>query len=152
MVNIDAQVDFDLARQVFGMRHVFQGNADPVRDPMNATPTRPGPRGRNVVRKARLPFMLSAGCEIPAATKDETMMAFSLAAITSGGGVEGARWGCAAGERVRESGRPAFAGWLMEDGRRAGPRSGICLGPVVSLVPGRKAAQPFPQGVEGLKP
>jgi hypothetical protein len=29
--------------------------------------------------------MLSAGCEIPAATKDETMMAFSLAAITSGG-------------------------------------------------------------------
>jgi uroporphyrinogen-III decarboxylase len=87
MVNIDAQVDFDLAVRVFGDAGMsFKGNADPVRDLMNATPDQARAKGEELVRKARgLPFMLSAGCEIPAATKDETMMAFSLAAITSGG-------------------------------------------------------------------
>jgi uroporphyrinogen-III decarboxylase len=79
LVNIDSLVDFGYARQVFGEAGVpFKGNADPVRDLLNATPERAAEKGRELIRLARgAAFMLSAGCEIPAAVKDEVYFAFA---------------------------------------------------------------------------
>ena len=79
LVNIDALVDFGRACEVFGPAGVaFKGNADPVRDLMNAAPEAAAATGRRLIDRAKgLPFMLSAGCEIPAATPDETYFAFA---------------------------------------------------------------------------
>jgi len=79
LVNIDALVSFGTACEVFGAAGVaFKGNADPVRDLMNASPEAAAATGRRLIERAKgLPFMLSAGCEIPAATPDETYFAFA---------------------------------------------------------------------------
>lgn len=79
LVNIDSLVDFGLARKVFEQAGVpFKGNADPVRDLLNATPEQAAAKGRDLIRRAKgAAFMLSAGCEIPAAVKDEVYFAFA---------------------------------------------------------------------------
>ena len=82
LVNVDALVNFDDAVGVFGGAGIpFKGNADPVRDLMNASPTQARATGLTLLEKAKgLPFMLSAGCEIPAETTVETYLAFACAA------------------------------------------------------------------------
>jgi uroporphyrinogen-III decarboxylase len=72
-------VEFGYARKVFEEAKVpFKGNADPVRDLLNATPDEAAEKGRELVRRAKgAAFMLSAGCEIPAAVKDEVYFAFA---------------------------------------------------------------------------
>ncbi len=79
LVNIDSLVDFGRACQVFGAARVpFKGNADPVRDLLNAAPEAAAATGRALIARAKgLPFMLSAGCEIPAAVSDEVYFAFA---------------------------------------------------------------------------
>ena len=79
LVNIDSLVDFGRACQVFGEAKVpFKGNADPVRDLLNSTPEKAAAKGRALIQRAKgLPFMLSAGCEIPAAVPDEVYFAFA---------------------------------------------------------------------------
>jgi MtaA/CmuA family methyltransferase len=79
LVNIDSLVDFRLACEVFGAAGMpFKGNADPVRDLLNSTPEKAAAKGRELIRRAEgLPFMLSAGCEIPAAVSDEVYFAFA---------------------------------------------------------------------------
>jgi len=79
LVNIDSLVDFGRACEVFsGAGVAFKGNADPVRDLLNATPEQAAAKGRELIRRAQgLPFMLSAGCEIPAAVPDEVYFAFA---------------------------------------------------------------------------
>ena len=79
LVNIDSLVDFDCACEVFsGAGMPFKGNADPVRDLLNATPEKAAAKGRDLIRRAEgYPFMLSAGCEIPAAVPDDVYFAFS---------------------------------------------------------------------------
>ncbi len=83
LVNIDSLVDFDYAVRLFGEAGMaFKGNADPVRDLMGADPEHALAKGRELVSKAAgLPFMLSPGCEIPAATPDAVLRAFASAAI-----------------------------------------------------------------------
>ena len=79
LVNIDSLVEFGYARKIFEEAGVaFKGNADPVRDLLNATPVEAAAKGRDLVRRAKgAAFMLSAGCEIPAAVKDEVYFAFA---------------------------------------------------------------------------
>lgn len=79
LVNIDSLVDFGRACDVFGKAGVpFKGNADPVRDLLNATPEAAKEKGQALIaRAAGLTYMLSAGCEIPAAVPDEVYFAFA---------------------------------------------------------------------------
>ena len=79
LVNIDSLVDFGHACDVFSKVGVpFKGNADPVRDLLNATPEAANEKGRALIIRAEgLPYMLGAGCEIPAAVPDEVYFAFA---------------------------------------------------------------------------
>ncbi len=79
LVNIDSLVDIGYAREVFTAAGMpFKGNADPVRDLMNAKPEQAAAKGRELIEKTKgAQFMLSAGCEIPAAVTDEVYFAFA---------------------------------------------------------------------------
>lgn len=83
MINIDSMVDFETAAHVFHSAGVaIKGNADPVRDLMNATPEQAFAKARALMEAAKgMHYMLSAGCELPAATPDEVFAAFADAAI-----------------------------------------------------------------------
>lgn len=79
LVNIDSMVDIGDACEQFGRAGIpFKGNADPVRDLMNASPEQARAKGLELLRRTRgHNFMLSAGCELPARTSDETYFAFA---------------------------------------------------------------------------
>ncbi|NLK38841.1 MAG: hypothetical protein GX303_01150 [Clostridiales bacterium] len=81
LFNIDHMVDFDMACDVFGKAgKAFKGNLDPVADIMQATPDKAEAAALACIKRAKgLPYMLSAGCEIPAATPDEVYFAFARA-------------------------------------------------------------------------
>ena len=81
LFNIDHMVDFDMACDVFGKAgKAFKGNLDPVADIMQATPDKVEAAALACIKRAKgLPYMLSAGCEIPAATPDEVYFAFARA-------------------------------------------------------------------------
>ena len=78
LYNVDHLVDFDFACATYGkVGRAFKGNIDPVEDMLRATPERCRQRSLECITKAKgLPYMLSAGCEIPAATSDAVMEAF----------------------------------------------------------------------------
>ena len=79
LYNIDHMVDFAGAVQVYSdAGKTFKGNVDPVADLLQATPEEAEAAALNCIRIAEgKRYMLSAGCEIPAATKDETYFAFA---------------------------------------------------------------------------
>ena len=79
LVNIDSMVDIGAACEQFGKAGIpFKGNADPVRDLMNATPEQARAKGLEILRRTKgHNFMLSAGCELPAKTSDEVYFAFA---------------------------------------------------------------------------
>jgi MtaA/CmuA family methyltransferase len=76
--NVDHLVPFEKACEVYGRSGLcFKGNLDPVSEMMQSTPEACAKRCRELVRRARgLRFMLSPGCEVPAATSDAVFMAF----------------------------------------------------------------------------
>lgn len=86
LYNVDHMVDLAAAKQAYGARRrCLKGNLDPVEQIMRSTPewcetlcheciSIAGPRG----------YMLSGGCEIPAATPDEVFEAFCRAPKTYG--------------------------------------------------------------------
>lgn len=76
--NVDHLVPFETACSVYGQNGLcFKGNMDPVSEMMQSTPEACSARCRFLIRQARgLRFMLSPGCEVPAATTDEVFMAF----------------------------------------------------------------------------
>ena len=78
LFNVDHLVDFGEACRTYGgTRKCFKGNLNPVADLMQATPEQCRQRARSCIERARgLPYMLSAGCEIPAAVSDEVFRAF----------------------------------------------------------------------------
>jgi uroporphyrinogen-III decarboxylase len=82
LFNVDHLVPFEEACRVYGgARKCFKGNLDPVRDVLNATPEACRAKARAcLARAAGLPYMLSAGCEIPAAVPDAVFRAFCGAA------------------------------------------------------------------------
>ncbi len=78
LFNVDHLVDFEAACTVYGKADVcFKGNLNPVTDMMQASPEECVVKCRLALSRAKgLRYMLSAGCEVPAATSDETFHAF----------------------------------------------------------------------------
>jgi MtaA/CmuA family methyltransferase len=83
LFNVDHLVPFAKACEVYGgAGKCFKGNLDPVADLLTATPEQCSARARECLAQARgLRYMLSPGCEIPAATPDEVMHAFCAAVL-----------------------------------------------------------------------
>jgi MtaA/CmuA family methyltransferase len=81
LYNVDHLVPFERACAAYGAAGAcFKGNLDPIGDMMEATPEGCRQAAVERMRQAEgMRFMLSAGCEIPAAVSDEVMMAFCLA-------------------------------------------------------------------------
>ncbi|MCL2352638.1 MAG: uroporphyrinogen decarboxylase family protein [Firmicutes bacterium] len=83
LYNVDHLVDFGYAAELYGKAgKAFKGNLDPVGDILQAkAPEEVCEKARNLVRLAKgKKYMLSAGCEIPAAVSDEVFAAFCAAA------------------------------------------------------------------------
>lgn len=78
LFNVDHLVDFGAARDTYSRAKVcFKGNLDPVSDMLQATPEHCEKQCLRCLRLAEgARYMLSAGCEIPAATPDEVFQAF----------------------------------------------------------------------------
>jgi len=86
LFNVDHLVPFDLACQTYGAAgKCFKGNIDPVADMLHVTADACRETCRQRVREADgLRFMLSPGCEVPAAVRDDVLQAFCNAARESG--------------------------------------------------------------------
>jgi MtaA/CmuA family methyltransferase len=84
LYNIDYMVDLAAAKRVFATHgQCLKGNLDPVEHLMRSTPERCEARSHDCIRIAGpRGYMLSAGCEIPAATPDAVMEAFCRAPQT----------------------------------------------------------------------
>lgn len=78
LFNVDHLVDLARARQVYAQANLcFKGNLDPVADIMQVTPFECERRALKCLQLAAgARYMLSAGCEVPAATPDEVFRAF----------------------------------------------------------------------------
>jgi MtaA/CmuA family methyltransferase len=87
LYNVDHMVPLEEAREAYAAHSVcFKGNLDPVQQVMQATPDQCGEWAREAIAAGTAGgarYMLSAGCEIPAATPDEVFAAFCEAAATS---------------------------------------------------------------------
>ena len=83
LVNVDHAVDFGRALEVYGKAGVcFKGNLDPVADMLQATAGQCETRSIERIRAARgARYMLSPGCEIPAAVTDEVFLDFCRAPL-----------------------------------------------------------------------
>jgi len=81
--NVDHMVDFAEASRVYNdAGKAFKGNVDPVADLLQATPEEAEAAALNCINIAKgMRYMLSAGCEIPAATPDEVYFAFAGAVM-----------------------------------------------------------------------
>jgi MtaA/CmuA family methyltransferase len=81
LYNVDHLVPFEKAVAVYSAHQkCFKGNLDPVAQMMQATPEQcRALAGQCVAQAAGTRYMLSAGCEIPAETPDETLRQFCAA-------------------------------------------------------------------------
>lgn len=75
IVDLDHPVSLAGARRVLGPRVVLAGNVDPVACVMRGTPEAIAAAVRRCYAEAGAPFMVNAGCEIPAATPPENLRA-----------------------------------------------------------------------------
>jgi MtaA/CmuA family methyltransferase len=82
LFNVDHMVPLDRALEVYGRAgRSLKGNLDPVADVLQASPEECAAKARRCIQTSRSSkasgrYMLSAGCEIPAETPDETFRAF----------------------------------------------------------------------------
>lgn len=78
LFNVDHQVDLSLALKVYGGKNkCLKGNLDPVTDMLRSTPEQCRKRSFDCLRLARgSRYILSAGCEVPAAVTDDVFRAF----------------------------------------------------------------------------
>lgn len=85
LFNVDHLVDFEKACGIYGAANkCFKGNLDPVADILNATPEQCRQTAMDrITRAANNRYMLSAGCEVPKRTSDETFSAFCGATSAS---------------------------------------------------------------------
>ena len=83
LYNVDHMVDFNEAMQVYSAAgKTFKGNLDPVADIYQAKPEEIDKKARALLQTARgKRYMLSAGCEIPAATSDKNFAALCGAVL-----------------------------------------------------------------------
>jgi len=78
LFTVDPMVGFETARDAYtAVGKCYKGSLDPVSDLLQATPEQCHERALDRLRLAQgTRFMLSAGCEIPAAVPDEVLRAF----------------------------------------------------------------------------
>jgi len=78
LFNVDHMVPLEKAKKAYGGRgKCYKGNLDPVTDMLKASPEECAKKARACLELAGpTGYMLSAGCEIPAETKDEVLKAF----------------------------------------------------------------------------
>jgi len=78
LFNVDHPVDLKKAAEIYGgAGKCFKGNLNPVADIMQSTPERCRAEALQCMEIARgKPYMLSAGCEVPADVSDEVFRAF----------------------------------------------------------------------------
>lgn len=84
LYNVDHLVPFTRAKEIYGRAgKCFKGNLDPVTQILQATPEDCAAAAEHCIRQAAgCAYMLSAGCEIPAATPDAVFEAFCHATRT----------------------------------------------------------------------
>ena len=75
IVDIDHKVSLAQARRILGPSVVLSGNIDPVAGVMRGTPDSIAATVRQCYTDAGRPFIVNAGCEIPAATPPENLAA-----------------------------------------------------------------------------
>ncbi len=87
LFNVDHLVDLNQARQVYEKAgRCYKGNLNPVEDMLQATPETCQRAALECLKQASgSPYILSAGCEVPAAVSDEVFMAFCQAPIIFAG-------------------------------------------------------------------
>ena len=78
LFNVDHIVPLITAKETYAAwNKCFKGNLDPVADMMQTTPEQCYARAYKCLEETRnAAYMLSAGCEVPAATSDEVFRAF----------------------------------------------------------------------------
>lgn len=76
--NVDHLVDFDTAVNQYGKKgYAFKGNLDPVADFLNSDCQTIKYKVKDLCKRAEgYPYIISAGCEIPATGSDEVFHAF----------------------------------------------------------------------------
>ncbi|MDR3692673.1 MAG: uroporphyrinogen decarboxylase family protein [Fimbriimonas sp.] len=77
MVDIDSVADFEAAARAFDPSIKLLGNLDPVREVLNSDPESIESRLDECHRIAGDRYIVGAGCEIPAKTTDDNLLAFS---------------------------------------------------------------------------
>ena len=84
LFNVDHMVSLEKSRDVYSSNHTaYKGNLDPVADIMQSTPETCRAKAHECIKLAEgTRYMLSAGCEIPAETPEETWLAFCNAPKT----------------------------------------------------------------------
>ncbi|HSV31637.1 MAG TPA: uroporphyrinogen decarboxylase family protein, partial [Atribacteraceae bacterium] len=75
IIDLDWMVDLALARRLCGDSIILCGNVDPVSVVLQGTPEDVRRKSIECFQQAGMPFILSAGCEIPAATPEENLRA-----------------------------------------------------------------------------
>ncbi len=85
LFNVDHMVDIHKACEVYSQADkAFKGNLDPVSDLLQASPEQCYELAGRLIKIAKdKKYMLSAGCEVPAAVSNETFGAFCRAASDS---------------------------------------------------------------------
>ncbi len=78
LLDLDHWVDLTKARRVLGPRVVLAGNIDPVAGVMQGTPDSIRAEVRRCAAAAGPPFMVAAGCEIPAPTPPANLAALCV--------------------------------------------------------------------------
>ena len=83
LFNVDHLVDLSLAKKVYEENNLcYKGNLNPVSDILDSSPGRCKQNALDCLKLAEgSRYMLSAGCEIPAETPDETFEAFCNAPL-----------------------------------------------------------------------
>lgn len=75
VLDVDHMVDLRAARAAVGPKVVLTGNIDPAAGVLRGTPDAIRARMRECLAEAGMPYMANAGCEIPAGTPEENLLA-----------------------------------------------------------------------------
>ncbi len=76
ILDCDWMVDMVKARKLLGSKVALAGNLDPVHEIMYSTPENIKRKSRKIYEQVGNPYLVNAGCEIPAGTPMENLRAF----------------------------------------------------------------------------
>ena len=76
IIDCDSMVSLPGARQALGSKIVLAGNLNPVQEVCFSNPDAIRDGLRRCLEEAGMPFMATAGCEIPSGTPIENLKAF----------------------------------------------------------------------------